>query len=439
MDTTEATPARPVIFLHIGAMKTGTTFLQALMIANKDNLAAAGYCFPGRRWHEQDKATRDVLGMDRDDPAMRASTEGMWDTLAHEMLTHPGRASIFSMEFLSFASRTQAARIVDSLSAAEVHIILTVRDAVGAIPAQWQTHSRNRGKASWPAYARSARRSARLGRFARGEGARIFQKGQGVPRMLRAWGSAVPPERLHVITVPPPGSDPSLLWQRFAGVVGLDPAVCTHSAGRTNPSLGLASADLMRRINLELGKIPVSDYQPTLKAKLANGILAARSTMEPGAKLDRRTRAFALGWNKRVRAAITRSGADLVGHLDDLPVRTSQTTAEYVARLSDPPAEDVLAAAAAARDGLVRLVDRRAKRVTRLGGQVQATLDQADAAGVRGGFTVGAEVPTPQGRWSAEPDPVAAAAAELAALARRAIDLRSQAASLKNSSVGSRR
>ena len=38
----------PVVFLHIGAMKTGTTFLQNLMHENKANLAEAGYLLPGK-------------------------------------------------------------------------------------------------------------------------------------------------------------------------------------------------------------------------------------------------------------------------------------------------------------------------------------------------------------------------------------------------------
>lgn len=38
-----------VVFLHIGAMKSGTTFLQSLMSANKSQLLAAGCLFLGRR------------------------------------------------------------------------------------------------------------------------------------------------------------------------------------------------------------------------------------------------------------------------------------------------------------------------------------------------------------------------------------------------------
>lgn len=415
----EVAPRRPVIYLHIGAMKTGTTFLQGLMVANQDSLAAAGYLFPGSRWYEQARAVRDILRMNRHDLPMRALCDGMWDKIAAEMLGFHGRASILSMEFLSFANARQAARVTSSLDGAELHVILTVRDAVGAIPAQWQTHCRNGGTVSWPTFARSARRGARFGRLSRGQGARVFEKAQGVPRMLRAWGRAVPPERLHVVTVPASGSDPMLLWDRFARVVGVDPAVASVSNEKTNPSLGQPSAELMRRINAKLGRLPASEYQPTLKAQLATNVLTGRAGIETGPRLDGRTRAFALAWNHRTRRAIERSGSDIVGDLADLPVEPPENDPGAAEAPSDPEAEDLLAAAATARDGLLRLIRRRTKRLSEIGRAVDAPAPGADAAGDR----------TPASRWDAAADPVGAAVTELTGLARVAIGLQQQVVS----------
>jgi len=426
-DPVPSTDRQPVVYLHIGAMKTGTTFLQGLLLANRDNLATAGYLFPGRRPHDQVRAVRDIMEMDLHDPAMRAGSEGRWAKLAEEMLGYDGRASIFSMEFLSFATTRKAARVIKSLPGADVHVILTVRDALGAIPAQWQTHCRNGGTASWPQFARSARRGARFHRLARGQGARTFQRTQGIPRMLAAWAPALSPGRLHVVTVPPPGSDPLLLWERFASVVGVDPAVCTESAGRTNPSLGQPSADLMRRINTQLGRQLPSDYQPTLKAKLATEILTTRSGLEAAARLDRRTWDFALAWNRRVRDAIASSGATLVGNVDDLPVRPEQSAIEYVDELSDPADEDILLSAATAREGLLQLLQRRTKQVTRVRALAgKAAGEKARKRARRNARRRRAGPPAPE-RWRREQDPVDAAVSELTSLVREAIKLRRRA------------
>ena len=76
---------RRQVFLHIGAMKTGTTYLQNLMAANKPTLAAEQVLFPGRTWMDQDWAVRDILGL-VNDPTVAARSEGMWRKLTTETL-----------------------------------------------------------------------------------------------------------------------------------------------------------------------------------------------------------------------------------------------------------------------------------------------------------------------------------------------------------------
>jgi hypothetical protein len=58
----------PVIYLHVGAMKTGTSYLQQLMFDNKDALLGQGVLFPGEHPRSaQVIAVRDVLGLRTDD------------------------------------------------------------------------------------------------------------------------------------------------------------------------------------------------------------------------------------------------------------------------------------------------------------------------------------------------------------------------------------
>ncbi len=408
---------RPVVFLHIGAMKTGTSFLQRLMAINKQNLADGGYLFPGETWNQQAQATRDLLGILGQGDVLRPHVEGMWDRLATEMVTHEGPASILSHEYLSFADKRGAKKAVQSLTSrgAEVHAILVVRDAIQVLPAQWQTDCRSGGVVSWPEFARSARSLVDGGPREPGRsGARVFQRTQGVPQMLEAWGSALEPGHLHVVTVPRSGSDPMLLWERFAEVVGLDPALCSKPVRRSNTSLGQASAELLRRINMELGPLPITEYRPTMKRYLATQVLAKRSKLEGRARLDEPTLQFTAEWNRRVRSAVEASGTHLVGDLDELPVQVSpELLAAAADNLEEPDQEETLAAAAAAWDGLHTLVDRRVQAVRRLPGQ---TVELDPVA------TASWEPVTPH-RWSGTPDPVTAAAAELADLARVAIDL----------------
>lgn len=414
-------PEKPVVLLHIGAPKTGTTFLQQLMVAHKDALAEAGYLFPGDTWVAQVRAAQDLLG-DTQDPRIEQAAHGAWSAVADAMLAWEGRASILSMEWLCMAGPRQAARAMSSLEGATVHVVLTVRDAASTLPAQWQTMAHNQGRESWPEFVESAMsdslaRRRWVGWWRHRRTRSDFGAYQDVPRMLRTWGRLVPVDRLHVVTVPQASSDPMLLWRRFAQVVGIDPRVCTEPTSRTNASLGQASAELVRRLNVTLGEVAHSDYVPTVKEYLALTVLAARSESEQRARLDVAALEFAVDWNRGVREAVQASGAHVVGDLEDLPVRVPESAATTAApRLTDPPDDEVLAAAATAVDGMRALLRRRARRLHRAGGPAPRELERY----------LREDSPTRADSWDRDPDPVQAAVDELATMTRLAIDLRTQ-------------
>lgn len=403
----DAERTTPVVFLHIGAMKTGTTYLQQVMIQNKDALASHGVLFPGGSWADQVLAAHDLVGHHRE-RGVRKRAAGAWDTISAEMLGWNGTASILSVEFLGFAGPRVAQRAVESLEGAEVHVVLTVRDTADVLPGLWQTHCATGGTASWPGFARSARLGAGMGAWAQplGQGARLFRRALDVPRMLDVWASVVPAGRLHVVTVPRPGAPQELLWERFASVVGVDPTVATSPVTGHNPSLGYASADLMRRLNAEIGRLPRHRYNPTLKHYLADQVLAERRTVEARARLDAASEDFAVRWNRRVRTALEASTAHLVGDLADLPVTEPDTPAGPIV---EPTPADLLDAAETAAEGLERLVRRRARRLERQGEDVPDVAGPADEGR--------------RSRWEVSADPVTAAVDDLAELAGTAVAL----------------
>jgi hypothetical protein len=416
---------QPRVFVHIGAMKTGTTYLQQLMVRNRDSLAEHGLLLPGESWAEQARAAHDVLRLRRG-RRRRPPSEGMWDRLAGEMLAHEGGASVFSVEFLSFAGRPAVRRLLAGLPGAEVHVVLTVRDAGVVLPGLWQTHASNGGTASWPAFARGARAGAGRGPLALGlgQGARMFRNGLDVPRFLRVWGSAVPPDRLHVVTVPPPGSPQPLVWQRFASVLGVDPGAAPLPPRHHNPSLGYASADLLRRVNARLGRLPRSDYDPTIKLYLARDVLAARAGEEERPGLDEATAVLAGRWNRRVRDAVEHSRAAVTGDLADLP---GQVRATAAGPLGLPAAAQSLGAAAVAVQALRELVHKRSRKLRRRGADVRVTAEAA-AAGSPYRSEDG-DAPGPAAtreRWLSQADPVAAAVDDVTALTRQAMELHRQ-------------
>jgi hypothetical protein len=393
----------PVIYLHIGAMKTGTTFLQRLMRRHRVDLDGVGVLFPGRTWREQSYGVREILDRTLDDPVLTRRCRGAWARVSEEMLAYDGRSAVLSMEFLSQATPDQVQRVVDTFAArgAEVHVVLTVRDTTRMLPAHWQTLCRTGGRVSWPDFLHSARTLAAW-RPASGKGAESFAKAQDVPATLQRWCQVVSPEKVHVVTVPPSSTDPLLLWKRFASVIGVDPTVCWRVPGRSNPSLGHPSAELMRLINVELGPVRISDSSPVLKHYLAKEVLARRADHEHPIGLDRAGLRFAARWNRRTVRAIEARQVHLVGDLTDLPTRvTPEARAGRVRRLRNPTTAELLAAAVTAHDGLRQWLEDR-------GGPPVPSGKASDLVA----------------RWRAQQaDPVQAAVVELAGLARSAMAL----------------
>lgn len=308
-----ARAGRPVVYVHVGEPKSGTTFLQQVLWNNRSALARAGVVLPGLHPQEHFRAGQDLREVPQaeDDPS--GSWQGEWDLLAAQALEADG-AAVISNELLAGARAAQAARALASLAAAEVHVVVTVRDVATLLPAEWQETVKHRSRTSWADW---------LAGVVAGEGAgkarrRWFWRAHDTPDVLRRWSQGVPPERVHVVTVPPRGSAPDLLWERFASVLRVAPDVADTSVARANTSLGAAEVELLRRLNRELpDDVPAWFYEPRVKERLAHGVLAARPSSGP-LRLPAEHDAWARARAARVVEELRTSPYDVVGDLDEL-------------------------------------------------------------------------------------------------------------------------
>lgn len=259
------------VYVHVGPHKTGTTFVQQVLASNKDTLAANGVLFPGRQYAYQLRAIFDVLG--RSPHTDRPNVSGHWKALATEIREWPGSSAIISAEALSNAKARSIQRLVSSLAPAEVHMVFTARDLVRVIPAMWQTHMRNRIFEPWASFLASARGDADA---TSPWGERLWQ--QQDPRLVFGqWERHVPGERIHVVTVPPSGAAPEVLWERFCAAVGLDPAAYSTDIPRANESLGTAESELLRRVNERVvSKIRPAAYTRWVKVFISREVLEQR-------------------------------------------------------------------------------------------------------------------------------------------------------------------
>ena len=62
-----------------------------------------------------------------------------------------------------------------------------------------------------------------------------FWRVQSLPDVLSRWSKGLPPENVHLVTVPQAGAPRDLLWQRYCQAFGIDPAWAppSRATGRT--------------------------------------------------------------------------------------------------------------------------------------------------------------------------------------------------------------
>lgn len=232
------------VYLHIGAPKTGTTYLQDRLSRNAATLGVHDVHVPTRSplvspglFHF--RAALDLLGQDWGGESGHAA--GSWDALVKKVNRRTGTI-VISHEILAPAQSHHVARAMNDLAGSEVHVVYTARDLARQLPAAWQESIKQGRKWS---YSRFLRKSQR--------GRTWFSRAFDLPKVLGTWGAHVPPEHLHLVTVPPRGG-PESLWDRFCRATGIDPGWAPAESTRANESLGVAETAVLRQLNKRLDR-----------------------------------------------------------------------------------------------------------------------------------------------------------------------------------------
>jgi hypothetical protein len=336
----------PQVFLHVGAAKTGTTYLQELLFGARRELARQGVLYPGGYAEAHFEAALDLRGLafgGHQDPGV----QGRWERLVGESLAWDGRAVVISHELFGGSLEAAVDTVADAFVTAELHVILTARDLGRQVPAMWQEQVKNGGTRGFSRYVRRLTEEPRRGRTVQ-----TFWRQQHLAEVAARWCARVPPERFHLVTVPPAGSDPTLLWRRFAGVAGIDATRIDAVRPSSNRSLSYAGAELLRRVNSSLGdRLSWPAYATTVKGWFAEELLVSRDS-GPHASVAVEHRDWFTSRAAGMAEQLRQLGVDVVGDLADLEPAFGDPV--------DAPDPDVVVRAAA--DALAVLLDERARR-----------------------------------------------------------------------------
>jgi hypothetical protein len=222
-----------------------------------------------------------------------------------------------------------------------------MRDMGSLLPAEWQETVKHRNARAWEDWLGDVIDTESVAEDRRQW---WFWRVHDTLAIGRLWSEFVPPERIHVITMAPRGAGTSLLWQRFASLLGIGPGSVDISRARPNASLGLAEIEFLRRLNQALpAEVPDWFYMWNVKEAVAHKALADRPA---GDRLVLPTdrEAWAKDQAEILIAGLQNSGYDLIGDLSELRPRQHATPG---ASPAGQPAGQMLDAAVQAAAALV--------------------------------------------------------------------------------------
>lgn len=291
------------VYLHVGPVKTGSTFLQDLLWRYRDDLARQGYHHPGTHADEMWLAANDLQ-----DAAFvhfeMPEASGVWPQVCERVLTYDG-PSVISQETLGLSTEEHIDRIVSSLEPARLHVIVMARSLAAMLPSMWQQNVRDVHPAGvrWPLYLALQRQS----RAAVTDTLLIVQR----------WLTHVPAERIHVVTVPPAGATPAVLLSRFADVLGIETSFWSAEGAARNISIDMVQCEVIRRLNrTSAACLDIRGQRRLVKEALLP--LLGPPNPARRIRLPSSQREWIEGESRRRVDGLVHSGAVLHGDLDDL-------------------------------------------------------------------------------------------------------------------------
>ena len=294
------------VFLHIGAPKTGTTYLQALVRKNRLALHDAGIFLPAGR-----QSGQFLLGQElrKEMPQLTTATP-QHSALLDRALARFDRSGCETMlmtsEELASMTAPQIEHARQRFAPHEVHVIYGVRDFAGLLTSSWQERVKNAERRQFEPW---------LEMISERRPGDVFWADRDVVAVLDRWTSDTP-GHVHVLTLPTSGSEKTLLWNRFVGILGYAGRSSTR-AERPNESLGFVEASVLAMVQQRIPGGLGPRRRDIVKRVVANQVLAARPDGVPILIPDKH-RGWIVEESARRISYLQSTSLDVVGDLGEL-------------------------------------------------------------------------------------------------------------------------
>lgn len=211
------------------------------------------------------------------------------------------------------ADHDQVARLVDAFGGQRLDVVLVARSYWAAAPSAWQQTLQSGLSPTLPDFVAGMDHHTDRVTWGQRWGWETMDPATVLPR----WRPALPEDALHLVTVPPPGSDRDLLWARFAHACRIDPGEYSSRASTRNSSLSAEAASLLKLLGPRLRgpgsvDVPAEFIHTYLGQRLLAPHRGSPIELDAGSAELIRQRATAS------HAALREAGYHVVGDLADL-------------------------------------------------------------------------------------------------------------------------
>jgi hypothetical protein len=318
------------VWFHIGMPKTGTSYLQSILWANKLRLREQGLLLPLGGQNHHYWAFQSLRGrFSGAEPRIRRSA---WDRLIRAVDAWKEEAFI-THELFSQCEEGESGAALSALTqvSGAVHLVLTVRNLADVLPSAWQQRVKQGESASFDDFMKHLDDDAPRHRFS---------QYQDLRRVLTRWQHGLPDNRIHLVTNPSSDGPNHLLLHRLAEALTLSMDGFELGSARHNRSLGRAETELLRRCNATL---PRGELEPAIQGMLKS--VGERVLGNEGSErltLRPEHQAWAYVRSREVDAFVRQRGYTVHGDLDDLLVPESNPNDQGPPYFGDPVEDSVL-------------------------------------------------------------------------------------------------
>ena len=345
--TIAAVPER--VFLHIGPVKSGSTYLQSCLWANRTMLRANGIQLPGSGQIDHFRAGLDLRGL-RGRGGIPPPV-GSWDRLVAEIRESDARSVLVTDERLAGAASSHAARALRSLAPYDLYVIYAVREFSALLPSEWQERIKLAMDMPFEMWLESVAT----------RGGPSFWRAHCLGNVFARWNVAR--DHVHLLIVPPDVGNPDELWRRFASIIDA-PAELPNDAVSANQSLGAVESETVRRVYQHLDyPRPPARIEQVMKEIVSHQVLVRREPVR-AIRLPESCRAWVNHQTDRRREFIDSAGCRIVGDPNELDVDPTR----FVSDACRPGDIDILEAAVQVVGELTERIARRQRRRRRRAG-----------------------------------------------------------------------